>query len=76
MEEQSRDVWLTKSNIAVADNHGEVVEQKRVARVRVVYAGSGQTRRVAEVSQYELYGSSAYDVCDTSSNTREILSER
>ena len=41
MEEQSRDVWLTKSNIAVADNHEEDVEQHSVARVRVVCVGSG-----------------------------------
>ena len=48
MEEQSRDVWLTKSNIAVADNHEEDVEENLVARVRVVYSGSGQIRRVVE----------------------------
>ena len=48
MEEQSRDVWLTKSNIAVAGNHEEDVEENWVARVRVVYTGSGQTRRVGE----------------------------
>ena len=41
-------MWLTKSNIAVADDHEEDVEQNWVARVRVVYTCSEQTKRVSD----------------------------